>query len=456
MRKNLLLKYNTPGPRYTSYPPANFFLTSYNSEDYTKAVFASNSELPRNISIYIHVPFCRRLCHFCGCNTGIAQGRDHIGRYMNAVVREIEQVSTLIDSDRLVTQVHWGGGTPNSIPFEYITAVMNKLRAVFSFHPDAEIAMECSPAYLSADDISKLAGMGFNRLSLGVQDFHKEVLDAVNRLPSRIPVDELFSIIRKEGFKSINLDLMYGLPKQTPEIFTESIQQAIELSPDRLVTFSYAHVPWFNKAMLKLEEMGLPGTEEKFALFGIAYDMLTSGGYDPIGLDHYAKPTDSLSVALREHKLHRNFQGYCTRETTGQVYAFGASGISQLWNSYSQNIKDYQQYISAIENRGLAVERGYKLSKDETICREAINSAMCNGYLDFNELATNFDITTEELKSILKFSPDKFAEFINDDLVTIENDLLKISKEGMLVVRNIAMALDPNLQVQQNMYSKTI
>jgi oxygen-independent coproporphyrinogen III oxidase len=249
---------------------------------------------------------------------------------------------------------------------------------------------------------------------------------------------------------------MYGLPKQSPEIFKESIQQAIELSPDRLVTFSYAHVPWFNKAMLKLEEMGLPGIEEKFALFGIAYDMLTSGGYDPIGLDHYAKPADSLSVALREQKLHRNFQGYCTRETTGQVYAFGASGISQLWNAYSQNMKDYRQYISAVENNGLAVERGYKLSKDEIIIREAINSAMCNGYLDFNELAGSFDITIPELKSVLKFSCGKFTEFANDGLVTIDNDLLKISKEGMLVVRNIAMALDPNLQVNQNTYSKTI
>jgi oxygen-independent coproporphyrinogen III oxidase len=456
MMKDLLLKYNTPGPRYTSYPPANFFNSSFSSEDYSKAVFASNSELPANISIYIHVPFCRRLCHFCGCNTGIAQAKDHIGRYMNAVVKEIDQVSKLIDKGRSVTQVHWGGGTPNSIPYEYIKAVMDKLHSVFRFHPDAEIAMECSPAYLSAEDVRNLALMGFNRLSLGVQDFHKEVLDAVNRLPSRIPVRELFGIIRNEGFKSINLDLMYGLPRQTPELFTESIQQAIELSPDRLVTFSYAHVPWFNKAMLKLEEMGLPGIEEKFALFGIAWDLLTSEGYDPIGLDHYAKPTDSLSIALREHKLHRNFQGYCTRETTGQVYAFGASGISQLWNSYSQNIKDYQKYISSIENSGLAVERGYKLNKEETICREAINSAMCNGYLDLNELAAAFEITVSELKQILKYSPDKFTEFINDGLVIIENDLLKISREGMLVVRNIAMALDPNLQVNQNTYSKTI
>ncbi len=456
MMNNILLKYNTPGPRYTSYPPANFFSQGYTSADYIKSIVSSNNEKPENISIYIHIPFCKRLCHFCGCNTGIAKGKDHIDSYIKALLKEIRTVSEFVDKNRLVTQVHWGGGTPNSIPYENIGQIMSELKNVFRFHPSAEIAMECSPAYLSPENIRSLSEMGFNRLSLGVQDFHSEVLDTVNRLPSRIPVGELVGLIREEGFKSVNLDLMYGLPKQTPEIFEDSIRQAIEISPDRLVTFSYAHVPWFNKSMMKLEKAGLPSTEEKFNLFGLAYDMLLSSGYVPIGLDHYARPTDDLSIALNEGKLHRNFQGYCTRETTGQVYAFGSSGISQLWNAYSQNIKDYQHYIESIEKEGLAVERGYQLTRDDLICREAINSVMCNGYLDFEDMEHQFEISDSELKSLLKYSPEKFCGFITDGLLTLNDKAIRVNRQGMLVVRNIAMTLDPRLEVKQGMYSKTI
>ena len=456
MVENLLLKYNRPGPRYTSYPTATFFHQGYTAEDYRQSVIDSNNEEPENISIYIHIPFCPRLCYFCGCNTGIAKGKDHIARYVHALIKEINAVSLLIDKKRKVTQVHWGGGTPNSIPFELITEVMATLKAGFKFHPGAEIAMECSPAYLTLNNIDTLAEAGFNRLSLGVQDFHREVLDAVNRLPSLIPMDELIHYIREKGFKSINLDLIYGLPKQTPETFADSINRAIELSPDRLVTFSYAHVPWFNKSMEKLEKTGLPTTEEKFRLFGLGYEMLTNSGYVPVGLDHYAKPSDDLAIALKERRLHRNFQGYCTRDTTGQVYAFGSSGISQLWNSYSQNIKDYQKYIEFIENHGFAVERGYRLTKNDIVCREAINSIMCNGHLYFEELAGKFGITTDELLDILHFSPMKLTEFIDDGLVDLNNKGISVSQQGMLIVRNIAMTFDPQLEAKQGMYSKTI
>lgn len=456
MVDNILLKYNRPGPRYTSYPPATFFHTGYTADDYKQSIIDSNNEEPGNISIYIHIPFCPRLCHFCGCNTGIAKGKNHIERYVNALIKEINAVSLLIDKKRTITQVHWGGGTPNSIPYEFIIAVMDTLKASFKFHREAEIAMECSPAYLTLNNIDVLAETGFNRISLGIQDFHNDVLETVNRLPSRLPMDELVHYIRGKGFKSINLDLIYGLPKQTPETFADSIKQAIALSPDRLVTFSYAHVPWVNKSMEKLEKTGLPTTEEKFRLFGLAYEMLTKNGYVPIGLDHYAKPSDDLSIALREKKLHRNFQGYCTRETTGQVYAFGSSGISQLWNSYSQNIKDYQQYTDAIENHDFAIERGYRLTENDIICREAINSIMCNGHLYFEEMAVRFGISEIELKNSLKYSPLKLTEFINDGLVILNNKGLSVSQQGMLIVRNIAMTFDLQFETKQAMYSKTI
>jgi oxygen-independent coproporphyrinogen-3 oxidase len=453
---SLLLKYNRPGPRYTSYPPATFFHTGYTAKEYKQSIIDSNNEKPESISIYIHIPFCPRLCHFCGCNTGIAKEKNHIERYIRALIKEINTVAPLIDKNRLVSQVHWGGGTPNSIPFEYIVEIMDTLRANFTFRKGAEVAMECSPAHLTLENIDTLAETGFNRISLGVQDFHREVLDTVNRLPSRLPMEDLFQHIRTRGFNSINLDLIYGLPKQTPEIFADSIKQAMALSPDRLVTFSYAHVPWFNKSMVKLEKYGLPTTEEKFGLFQLAYEMLSTNGYIPIGLDHYAKPTDDLAIALNEHKLHRNFQGYCTRETTGQVYAFGSSGISQLWNAYSQNIKTYQLYTEAIENNDFAVERGYRLTQTDIVCREAINSVMCNGYLNFDEMAGHLHISEDELKSLLQYDPTKLSEFIDDGLVTINSNGIKVSKQGMLVVRNIAMAFDPQLDVKQGMYSKTI
>lgn len=452
---DMLLKYNRPGPRYTSYPPANFFHSGYTGDDYTLSVTESNRQEPANISIYIHIPFCPRLCHFCGCNTGIATKKNHIRRYIDALIKEIQTVSEWIDGERPVTQVHWGGGTPNSIPFEYITEIMDVLRSRFLFAPGAEIAMECSPAYLTLENIDTLAASGFNRISLGVQDFHNEVLEAVNRLASKIPLKTLFPYIRSKGFKSINLDLIYGLPLQTPELFADNITQALELSPDRLVTFSYAHVPWVNKAMEKLETIGLPNADEKFVLFGLAWDMLTRNGYDPIGLDHYAKPEDDLAIAAREKKLHRNFQGYCTR-ATGQVYAFGSSGISQLWNAYSQNAKNYMQYIEAVESNGTAIERGYKLNRNEIITREAINSLMCNGFLDLEELASRFSLSVSEIKSLLKFAPEKLDEFIKDNLLGIDKERITVSQEGMLVVRNIAMAFDPLLEVKQGMYSKTI
>ena len=453
---DILLKYNRPGPRYTSYPPANFFNSGFTSGDYRQSVLDSNHEQPHNISIYIHIPFCPRLCHFCGCNTGIAKEKNHIERYVRALIREIRTVSALIDKNRPVTQVHWGGGTPNSIPFEYIEEIMAMLKDEFLFSPKAEVAMECSPAYLTHDHIDMLTRVGFNRISLGVQDFHAEVLQAVNRLSSLLPMEELFAHLRANHFNSINIDLIYGLPRQTPEIFADNITQALALSPDRLVTFSYAHVPWVNKAMEKLEKIGLPTTEEKFHLFEMAYGMLISNGYVPIGLDHYAKPTDDLAVALQEHKLHRNFQGYCTRETTGQVYAFGSSGISQLWNAYSQNIKNYEQYIEAVENKGMAIERGYHLKPEEIMVREVINAVMCNGVLDFKETASQFGLTADELKSALRFSPEKLDEFIEDDLLELNDNGIQVNRQGMLVVRNIAMAFDPQLDVKQGMYSKTI
>ncbi|NOY38652.1 MAG: oxygen-independent coproporphyrinogen III oxidase [Chlorobi bacterium] len=457
IEKEIILKYNQPGPRYTSYPPANYFDNTYGVQDFEENIVESNIMGPSHLSLYFHVPYCPRLCHFCGCNTSLLKSKDRIADYFSALRKEIDKVASLIDTSRLITQIHWGGGTPNSVPLQFIEGVMEQVKARFRFHPDAEIAMECSPAYLTFDDIDLLADMGFNRMSLGIQDFNEEVLLAVNRKPSRYPVEELIRELRSAGFSGINLDLIYGLPLQTPANFALTVRKAIDAKPDRLVTFSYAHVPWVNKNQVILEKKGLPSPEDKLDMFLIARRMLVQDGYAPIGLDHYAREDDELTVALRNRHLHRNFQGYCTKDRTGQVYAFGSSSISQLFNSYAQNIKTPDMYIDVIQQKGFATERGYRLSFKELVTREVINEVMCNGYVDFSQIAKHFAIRKTEVLDYVKFDPGKFTLFIDDGLIEILPEGLKVNRLGMMVVRNIAMNLDPLAAGKsEKKFSKTI
>lgn len=452
----MLKKYNKPGPRYTSYPPATFFHTNYGNENYIIDLKKSNNDKPENISLYIHIPFCPRLCHFCGCNTSVMQKQDMVSRYIDAIITEIKTVAQHLDLNRTVTQIHWGGGTPNSISLRYIEKIMQLIYDTFKIDKDAEIAMECSPAYLKLEDIAKLKKLGFNRLSLGVQDFNDKVLEIVNRQPSKLPIESLVEEMKIQGFEGVNIDLIYGLPGQTAKSFEESIDKAIKISPDRIVTFSYAHVPWVKSAQKQLEEAGLPTPEEKLEMFGIAYNKLLENGYISIGMDHYAKPNDELSLALENKMLHRNFQGYCTKKTTGQVYGFGSSSISQLHGAYTQNFKDVNKYVEEIEKKSLAVERGYELSRENLICRSVINEVMCNGFLDFDQIATEFSCTSKEIMDIVQFDESKLEIFKEDNLLETDNKVIKLNPEGFFVVRNIAMEFDPLLQVGKGQYSKTV
>ncbi len=457
-KKQIILKYNRPGPRYTSYPPANFFKNEFNNNNFIAQIEESNNVGQKNISIYIHIPFCSQRCHFCGCNTTLFESEILVSKYVDCLIKEIHSVTKHINTqDREVTQIHWGGGTPNSIQHKHIERVMNELKTLFNINEHAEIAIECNPAYLDFNEIQFLKNSGFNRISIGIQDFNYKILDCVNRLHSKLPHNELIQIVREAGFTGVNYDFIYGLPGQTVESFNETIKQAIELSPDRLVTFSYAHVPWATlSAQKNLEELGLPTPEEKLSMFLSSMDLIVESGYIQIGLDHYAKQSDSLSKAIIEKKLHRNFQGYCTKETTGQVYGFGCSSISQLWGGFSQNEKSLKKYIERIENEELAVERGYSLSFNEQVCKEVIDEIMCNGVLNFSEIGELFSITIEKVKEIVNYKIEKFQEFIDDELLTISENSLTVSKTGMLVVRNIAMALDPQLNTEGDKYSKTI
>jgi oxygen-independent coproporphyrinogen-3 oxidase len=262
--------------------------------------------------------------------------------------------------------------------------------------------------------------------------------------------------MKTKGFKGLNLDLIYGLPGQTIDSFKNSVKKAIDISPDRLVTFSYAHVPWVKSAQKQLENIGLPGPDEKLEMFNVGLDMLIKAGYVSVGMDHYAKPGDELNIALENKTLHRNFQGYCTRDTTGQVYGFGASSISQLGSAYIQNIKSFGAYIEKVNTTGFAVERGYTLSNDDKIRRDVITEIMCNGYMSFAEIANRFGITDEEVKKITGFSVDKLESFISDGLVKYNNGILTLIDDGFFIVRNIAMAFDPLLTTSDAQYSKTV
>ena len=450
-------KHNVSGPRYTSYPPANFFNANFKTEDYIEQLKLSNKQLPENISIYVHIPFCPQRCHFCGCTTEIGQKRPVVERYIDAIKTEIRNVSALLDvKNRKVTQIHWGGGTPNAIAMRFIEDIMNLIKERFILDENAEVAIECSPAHLEYDHIDQLAAMGFNRMSLGIQDFRQDVLDVVNRQAPKLPVKDLVDYLKKKGFSGNNLDFIYGLPLQTVESLTETIKKAIDIRPDRIVTFSYAHVPWVKEEQLKLEKIGLPQPKDKMDMLINNIKLLQDAGYVAIGIDHFALPEDKMAQAFLHKRLHRNFQGYCTLETTGQVYAFGASSISQLWGAYAQNIKNTFLYMDAIEKTGFAIERGFTLDVKQQVVRSVINSIMCNGVLKFSEIAEEFKMTVADIKAIVNYDKSKLIDFEKDNIITINEDGVVISEIGHMIARNIAMAFDPDLKQGEAIYSKTV
>jgi len=453
---DLIKKYDIRGPRYTSYPPATEFKAGIDHERARSILLRSNEQQPANLSFYFHVPFCPQLCHFCGCNSCAVPARKGVEEYMQAMIVEMEQVLDLLDPERPVTQIHWGGGTPNSISYRLIDDLMSRLLKRVKLAPQAEIAMECNPAYLKPEHIPQLRAMGFNRLSLGLQDFNEEVLRAVNRAASRLPVQTLVELIRKAGFDGVNLDFIYGLPLQTPEQFRKTIEEAITIRPDRLVTFSYAHVPWVKSSQQRLEVLSIPTGEEKFSMLQIAVDLMNQAGYLSIGMDHFALPGDALGKASQSATLHRNFQGYCTRETTGQVYAFGASSISQLESAYLQNVREWQDYIKAINETGWAFERAYELSEDERVIRSSITELMCNGLLSFDEIGLRYNIDSKEVKRILDYDRSRFGALEEDGLTSAGDDELRLTRQGMQLARVVAMKIDPQLNTEKTLFSKTI
>ncbi len=452
---DLIKKYNVPVPRYTSYPPANFFHAHFSEEDLRKAIALSNTQEPRHLSFYIHIPFCVTMCHYCGCNSYPMQRDVDVRAYIDALLHEIELVCANIDQKRKIAQIHYGGGTPTAIPGTYIQMINERLLSKFDCIEEPEIAIECHPGNMDENDFLFLIDAGFNRMSIGIQDFNQEVLKAVNRIPPKIPVETIVNILKEKNIR-INFDFIYGLPLQSIESFTETIQKAVELSPDRIVTFSYAHVPHLFKRQTLLEKKSLPKEMLKKNLYETGRRLLLAGDYRQVGIDHFVKKTDELHRAVQEGTLHRNFQGYCTRRTTGQVYAFGVTAISQLASAYAQNTKDIDEYIATVHKNRIPVKKGYALNAEEQITRAAIIELMCNEQLDWTALSERLHTPVSEIKVATAYSEKKIQQFADDGLLTFEENKLIMSEKGSPFVRNVAASLDKLMKHNDKKFSKPI
>lgn len=454
MNEAIFKKYNVPVPRYTSYPTANQF-EEFSAEQYLKAVEASNDATADNISFYIHVPFCQHLCHYCGCNSVAMAKSERIEAYFAALHKEIDLLLPHLRKDRKISQIHYGGGSPSSMPLTHIRALNEHLLSAFDTIDQPEIAIECHPGYLKMEDWQYLLDSRFNRFSLGIQDFDDEVLHAVNRHPSLLPVSDIIQLLRGGGAR-VNFDFIYGLPRQTVEKFVATIEAAIALRPDRLVTFSYAHLPSLFKRQTLLEKAGLPPQDEKLKMFECAAQRLEAAGYRPIGMDHFVLPDDELFQALQHHTLHRNFQGYCPRRITAQVYAFGVSGISQLDGAYAQNTKDIAAYIATIDEGQLPIVKGYALAPWQRIAREVIECMMCNHTVDWRELAAHLQCSVADIQQAIVYDEAQLSAMQEDGLLVFDAHSVRCTPEGMPFVRNIAAAFDPMMRNNEKLFSKPV
>ncbi len=454
MNEAIFKKYNVPVPRYTSYPTANQF-EEFSAEQYLKAVEASNDATADNISFYIHVPFCQHLCHYCGCNSVAMAKSERIEAYFAALHKEIDLLLPHLRKDRKISQIHYGGGSPSSMPLTHIRALNEHLLSAFDTIDQPEIAIECHPGYLKMEDWQYLLDSRFNRFSLGIQDFDDEVLHAVNRHPSLLPVADIIEVLRSGGAR-VNFDFIYGLPRQTVEKFVATIEAAIALRPDRLVTFSYAHLPSLFKRQTLLEKAGLPPQDEKLKMFECAAQRLEAAGYRPIGMDHFVLPDDELFQALQHHTLHRNFQGYCPRRITAQVYAFGVSGISQLDGAYAQNTKDIAAYMATVDEGQLPIVKGYALAPWQRIAREVIECMMCNHTIHWEEMAELLRCSVADIQQAIVYDEAQLSTMQEDGLLVFDAHSVRCTPEGMPFVRNIAAAFDPMMRNNEKLFSKPV
>lgn len=449
---DLVKKYAKPGPRYTSYPTAPHFNDSMNPEKWVKEIGKNNQTAARDLSLYFHIPFCDTLCYFCGCTMMVTRNQDKINRYLDYLEKEIILLKNLIHPDKKVIQMHFGGGTPTHLSPDQIRRTGAMINDTFSFAPDTENGCEMDPRELTEDHIIALREIGINRASMGVQDFDPVVQKAVNRVNSRELVVEVVGWIRKHDYESLNLDLIYGLPLQSLKGFEKTLDDILEMDPDRLAVFNYAHVPWMKPHMKLIKEEDLPSPELKLEMLKMIIERLTSSGYVYIGMDHFAKVTDEMTIAQKEKSLQRNFQGYSTK-LGADIYAMGMSSISQLEDVYAQNVKELPLYYEMLDAGRLPVEKGYIMSRDDRIRRETIMRLMCDLELDFEGMSQNLGVNFKEY-----FAKDieGMSVFQDDELLTIGPEKISVTESGRLFIRNIAMEFDAYLEKDKARYSKTI
>ena len=446
-------KLTKAGPRYTSYPTAVEFKES---EEVVNQYFDELKNSTAPLSLYIHLPFCRSACYFCGCNVLYTSKSEKRLRYIDYLNMELDILSQHLDTSREVVQLHFGGGTPTFFSANELQEIITSIKSHFhNFSTDAEVSCEIDPRYFNEEQVKVLTDNGFNRISFGVQDFDEKVQKAVHRIQPFNVVEKSVKLARQYGITSINIDLIYGLPYQSLETFSQTLQEALKLNPDRFAVFNYAHVPWLMKTMRKIDETTLPHPSEKLKILKKTIDFLTNHGYQMVGMDHFAKEGDELFQAIDKGELHRNFQGYTTKGGT-QLIGIGLTSIGNGERYYIQNFKDMKSYEQSLENGRLPIFRGVKLSNDDYIRKDVIMELMSNFKLNIERFNLKHSI------NFFEYFSDEVKElqlFIDEEILSIDDKKIDISLTGSMIIRNIAMVFDSYMKKYQNskkVFSKTI
>lgn len=453
----LIKKYDLAGPRYTSYPTAAQFSPGNVFDDWLKAVEKSNEE-KAPLSLYFHIPFCDTVCYYCACNKIITANKKIAAPYVDKLNKEIALQAQYVDSTRKVKQLHWGGGTPTYISHEEMQYIMQATAKHFSLYDndEGEYSIEVHPAGISPNRITQLRQLGFNRLSMGIQDFDPAVQQAVNRFNSLAEVQRLMKAIRENEFHGVSMDLIYGLPHQNVQSFRQTLERVIELSPDRLSIFNYAHMPHLFKTQKQINFYDLPEPQEKLAILQMSIEKLLDAGYVYIGMDHFAKPDDELAIAQHKGKLRRNFQGYATHADC-DLYAFGLTSISSIGNVLIQNHKQLDAYSEAIDQGNLAFFQGVTLTEDDLIRRDIINSLMCNFRISYSHIEQKYQL---EFQSAFATELSLLQDMVEDGLLEVTNEGIEVLAAGRMLIRRICMIFDAYIphqpSVQQKRYSRII
>ena len=441
----LLAHYDQPGPRYTSYPTAVEFHDGFGEREYRERLAAADAHADQPLSLYAHLPFCEARCLYCGCNIVVTEHRGVAATYLENLLRELDLLASALPNRRVLSQMHWGGGTPTYYPAADLERVFLAIAERFRFTRDAEIGIEVDPRVTSPEQIEVLRRLGFNRLSMGIQDFDPRVQEAVHRVQSFEQTAELIRLARAVGYRSVNVDLIYGLPYQTLEGFQRTLDQVVELRPERVAVYSFAFVPWIKPHMNHIPAEALPEPALKLSLLARAIDAFTSAGYRAIGMDHFALPEDDLARALDRGTLHRNFMGY-TVQSASDLVALGISGIGDVEGAFAQNTKKLPEYAAALADSRFPIDRGYALDADDLVRRHVITRLMCDARLDVRDVERRFGISFADTFATELAELGRRGTYRTDGLLTISPEAIELTALGRLFVRNVCMVFDRHLR----------